>query len=171
MVTAVPDSELLALAQQMVRNSALATILIVLLAIPVTWLLARSISHSMQALASEAESIRHFDFSRPIATRSPITEVDELAATMGSMKSTIRRFIDISLAVAAEEDFDHLLARLLDETLRAADADVGVLYLADQQLLPAQVRRGETAINGSRAAFPLARRSAGRGARNSPSGP
>jgi len=156
LVTAVPDSELLALAQQMVRNSALATILIILLAIPVTWLLARSISRSMQALASEAESIRHFDFSRPIATRSPIKEVDELAATMDSMKSTIRRFLDISLAVAAEEDFDHLLARLLDETLRAASADTGVLYLADQgRLLPTQTRRNGNALAGHWGALSL----------------
>ena len=57
---------------------------------------------------------------------------------MDSMKRTIRRFLDISMAVAAENNFDRLLPRLLTETISAADADAGVLYLTDNDvLLPA----------------------------------
>ena len=54
------------------------------------------------------------------------------------MKRTIRRFLDVSHAVAAEQNFDQLLPRLLAETLSAAEARVGVLYLAEgTQLKPA----------------------------------
>ena len=117
--------------------------LIILLAIPLTWLMARRISFSLRTLASEAEAIRHFEFSRPIAVHSMILEVSKLAKTMDGMKRTIRRFLDISQAVAAEENFDRLLPMLLSETLSAADADAGVLFLVDgEQLLPVSATNG-----------------------------
>jgi hypothetical protein len=49
------------------------------------------------------------------------------------MKRTIRRFLDISHAVAAEQNFDRLLPRLLGDTLSASGAHAGVLYLAEGQ--------------------------------------
>lgn len=154
LLTAIPDSELLAAASAMIRRSALATLLILLMAIPVIWLLARNISGSIRALVREAENIRHFEFTQPIDNPSLIQEVDELGRTMDSMKRTIRRFLDISLNVAAEEDFDRLLPRLLDETMQAADADGGVLYLTDAgKTVPVLARRraaeGGEAITGN----------------------
>ncbi|MBS1197379.1 MAG: metal dependent phosphohydrolase [Proteobacteria bacterium] len=153
LLTAIPDRELLATAQTMIERSALMTLLIIALAIPVTWLLARNISGSIRALVAEAESIRHFEFTRPIENRSLIKEVDELASTMASMKRTIQRFLDISQTVAAEDNFDRLLPRLLNETMQAASADAGVLYLADAgQIIPVLARRrtaaDSAAING-----------------------
>ncbi|MBK7424186.1 MAG: GAF domain-containing protein [Propionivibrio sp.] len=144
LVTAIPDQELLAAALNLLTNSVLITLLIIVLAIPLTWLMARRISFSLRTLAGEAESIRRFEFSRPIAVHSMILEVNELARTMDGMKRTIRRFLDISQAVAAEENFDRLLPMLLSETLSAADADAGVLYLVDgDQLLPVSAKNGE----------------------------
>ncbi|MFN4063586.1 MAG: HD domain-containing phosphohydrolase, partial [Parazoarcus communis] len=64
--------------------------------------------------------------------------VNALAVTMDGMKRSIRRFLDISLAVAGERRFEDLLPRLLGETISAADATGGVLYLyEDEQLVPA----------------------------------
>ncbi|MBK8744779.1 hypothetical protein [Propionivibrio sp.] len=83
----------------------------------------------MRKLAGEADAIRHFEFSKPATVESPVLEVSKLALTMDSMKRTIRRFLDISMAVAAENNFDRLLPQLLTETISAADADAGVLYL------------------------------------------
>ncbi len=138
LLTAIPDDELMASAERLMRHSLIATILVILLAIPVTWLLARSISGPLRQLAGEAEAIRHFEFSQPIKVNSLVLEVNDLAVTMDSMKRTIRRFLDISMAVAAENDFDKLLPRLLTETIPAADADAGILYLTDgERLLPA----------------------------------
>ena len=135
LITATPDDELMAAANRLLRHSLIATGLIILLALPITWVLARNISGALGQLAKEAEAIRGFDFSQPIKTKSLVLEVNDLAQTMGSMKRTIRRFLDISLAVAAEPNFDRLLPRLLTETISAAEADGGLLYLADNEIL------------------------------------
>ncbi len=138
LITAIPDSELMADAHLLLRNSFIAMALVILVAIPATWGLARAVSEPLRKLAGEAEAIRHFEFSNAIGVESRVLEVGDLALTMDSMKSTIRRFLDISMAVAAEHNFDRLLPRLLRETLSAADADAGVLYLTDnEKLLPA----------------------------------
>ena len=138
LITAIPDDELMSAAYRLMHHSLIATILVILLAMPVTWLLARNISGPLRQLAGEAEAIRRFEFSRPIKVNSLVLEVNDLTVIMDSMKRTIRRFLDISMAVAAENDFDKLLPRLLNETLPAADADAGILYLTDgDRLLPA----------------------------------
>ncbi len=131
LLTAVPENELMAGALDLMRRSAVATLLVLLLTIPFTWLLARSISRSLGHLADAAEKIRHFDFSQPIAIDSAIKEVNQLSLTMDAMQRTICRFLGISHAVAAEQNFDRLLPRLLAETLSASEACAGVLYLAE----------------------------------------
>lgn len=144
LVNALPESELLASAFQVRDVSVWVTSLIVLLSIPVTWAIARGLSGPLRTLAREAEAIRRFEFSEPIKVKSVVKEVQELAATMGGMKRTIRRFLDINTAVAGERDFDTLLPRLLSETLSAASAQAGVLYLADDaRLTPAAAMRAD----------------------------
>jgi HD-GYP domain-containing protein (c-di-GMP phosphodiesterase class II) len=135
LVIAIPDRELLAVAMKLRSASFLVTVLIIVLAIPITWWIARAISGTLRRLAGEAEAIRRFEFLNPVGVRSTIREVHELAVTMNVMKHTIRRFLDISREVAAERNFDRLLPMLLTETLSAADADAGVLYLADDHSL------------------------------------
>ena len=144
LVTAIPDSELMASAHTLLRNLVLALVVVILVAIPVTLTLARRISRDLHNLAGEAEGIRRFDFSQPITLRSMISEVDDLAQTMDAMKETIRRFLDVTHAIADEKDFDRLLPRLLGETMAAADASTGVLYLADNtHLRPAAALRAD----------------------------
>lgn len=138
LITGIPDSELMTAANRLLHKSLLAIALVILLAIPATWGLARGIAGPLRKLAGEAEAIRHFDFSQPLTVHSLVSEINELATTMDGMKRTIRRFLDISQAVAGENNFDRLLPRLLTETLSAASADAGILYLADQdRLIPA----------------------------------
>ncbi|HEX6734357.1 MAG TPA: HD domain-containing phosphohydrolase [Azonexus sp.] len=144
LITAIPDSELMGAANQLLAQALLAILAVIALAVPATWLLARAIAGPLRKLAGEAESIRHFDFARPIAVSSVVKEINELATTMAGMKRTIRRFLDISEAVAGEENFARLLPRLLTETLSAAGAEAGVLYLADgEQLSPAAALFGD----------------------------
>ena len=45
------------------------------------------------------------------------------------MRSTIRRFLEISSAIAAEKDFDKLSERLLDEIIATTHTEAGILYL------------------------------------------
>jgi HD-GYP domain-containing protein (c-di-GMP phosphodiesterase class II) len=147
LVTAIPDSELMASAHALLKNLILALVAVILAAIPVTLALARKISRDLHKLAGEAEGIRRFDFSQPIAMRSMISEVDDLAQTMDAMKETIRRFIDVTHAIADEKNFDRLLPRLLSETMAAADAGAGVLYLADNaHLRPAAALRADGTV-------------------------
>ncbi|MBK7464824.1 MAG: metal-dependent phosphohydrolase [Betaproteobacteria bacterium] len=150
LITAIPDRELMAAAYSQLRQALLVMGLVILLAIPITWTLARNISQPMRQLAHEAEAIRRFEFSQPIKVESLVLEVNDLAQIMDSMKRTIRRFIEISTAVAAERDFDRLLPRLLSETISAAEADGGLLYLNDnEKLLPT------TALKADGTALPL----------------
>ncbi len=138
LMTAIPESELMAGAWQLVHYSAIAALGVLLLSIIATWLLAHRISRSLGKLAGEAEAIRHFEFSQPIAVDSWIKEVTELAATMDGMRTTIDRFLHISQDVAAEQNFDRLLPRLLAAALSEAGASAGVFYLAAAaQLHPA----------------------------------
>lgn len=140
LVVAIPERELLATAFKLRSSSLTITALIILLSIPLIWWLARRISGPLQRLNRQAEAIRRFDFSDTAEVYSLVSEVDELGQTMGGMKRTIRRFLDISAAVSGEQDFDRLLPMLLRETLLAAEADFGVLYLADNDgLIPMAV--------------------------------
>lgn len=135
LISAIPDDELMATANEMLRRVFFAMALVILLAVPITWLVARSVSGPLRQLAHEADAIRRFEFSTPIEVQSSVLEISDLATTMNSMKRTIRRFLDINMAVAAENDFDRLLPRLLSETLPAAGAAAGVLYLYDKAQL------------------------------------
>jgi len=144
LITAIPDDELMSAAYRLMHYSVIATILVILLAIPVTWLLARNISGPLRQLAGEAEAIRRFEFSQPLKVNSLVLEVNDLTVTMDSMKRTIRRFLEVTHAIADEKDFDRLLPRLLSETMAAAEAEAGVLYLADNaQLRPAAALRSD----------------------------
>ena len=140
---AVPLDELLTEARGIARDSAATTALVLAAALVLALLAARTIARPMRALVGEANAIRRFEFSRPVEVASIVKEVDELAGTMAEMKRTIRRFLDMSAAVAAEPDLDRLMPRLLDETIAAAGAQGGALYLASDDgatLSPAAVR-------------------------------
>ncbi len=137
LLIAVPQRELLAGAYAQREIAALTTLLIVLVSIPITWWVARSISRPLVTLTTEAEAIRRFEFKHPFALRSRVFEVNQLAETIAKMKHTIRQFLELSDAIAAENNFDHLLPRLLGETISAANASSGILYLREpHKLLP-----------------------------------
>jgi HD-GYP domain-containing protein (c-di-GMP phosphodiesterase class II) len=151
---ASPDRELFALALKLRTTSIALTVLVILAAVPLTWLIAVAISRSLRRLATESQSIRRFEFAAPITLRSWVTEVDTLAQTMGEMKATIRRFLDVSRAVAAEGDFSRLLRLLLRETISASGAAAGALYLVDgKTLVPAAIQdaAGHDVESGSQA--------------------
>ena len=135
LISAIPDRELMAAAYSLIHKLLIAMSLALLLAVPATWLMARSIAKPLRKLAEEADAIRHFEFTHPITVASPVLEVSQLALTMDNMKSTINHFLEISLKVAAENNFDRLLPYLLTETIEAANADAGILFLAENDVL------------------------------------
>lgn len=131
MVIAIPQHELLAGAYAQIRIAATGTLLIVLLSIPITWWVARSISRPLISLARETDAIRQFEFGRPLNVHSHILEVGKLTETISRMKRTIQRFLELSDAISAENNFDRLLPKLLGEIAAAAEASSGILYLND----------------------------------------
>jgi HD-GYP domain-containing protein (c-di-GMP phosphodiesterase class II) len=128
-----PVDELLSEAVRIRQAAVLITGLIVLLAVPVVWLVARRISNPLRNLADEASLISRFDFTTPLQTRSFIKEVDELAGAMGMMKGTINRFLMLINSLSGEKDFDSLLRRVTHETLQASQASGVLTYLVDEQ--------------------------------------
>jgi HD-GYP domain-containing protein (c-di-GMP phosphodiesterase class II) len=126
---AVPDDELLTDARDLRDKALLATLAVMLLALPLTYLGARLVSRPLRELVDETAAIRRFDFDDDVATRSVVCEVDDLATDLASMKSAIRHFLHIAASMAEEPDFDRLLPKLVDETVAVVGARAGALYL------------------------------------------
>jgi len=140
---AAPTDELLADADAMVKNAMYWLAAAILVVLPLSLYLGRLVATPINSLASETEAIRRFEFHKPIKVRSIISDVDDLATAMGGMKATIQQFLDISTAIAAEEDFDHLLDLVVDETIAASKAAGGVIYLLNDNethLVPTVIR-------------------------------
>lgn len=154
LVMTIPESELFADAIELARTTTWSIVGIMLLAMPMTWGVARLVSGPLRKLSHEAESIQRFEFSQPVRVDSRVREVSDLSRTMDGMKRTIRRFLDLSEAVAAETDFDRLLSLLLTETLSASNAEAGILYLIDDDTLApaaAMNRQGQDTMAGLQA--------------------
>lgn len=129
LVSAFPQAELLHEARQHAAWGMALTGLVLLLALPVTWWVARGVARPLEQLAAEADAVRRFDFVRPVSVRSRVGEVNALAATMDQMRDTIQRMLNVMRAVSAEHQLDRLLPLLLRETLSAAGGQAGALYL------------------------------------------
>ncbi|MBP7446570.1 MAG: cache domain-containing protein, partial [Zoogloea sp.] len=123
---AIPDDELLTDARSIRDRAILATLLVILLALPFTYGAARLVSRPIRELAREAAAIRRFDFAGEVVTHSVVREVDDLARDLASMKGSVRRFLDIASVMAEEPDFERLLPRLVDETVGVVGARAGV---------------------------------------------
>lgn len=126
---AAPDDELLTDARDVRDKALLATLAVMLLALPLTYLGARLVSRPLRELVDETAAIRRFDFDDDVATRSAVCEVDDLATDLASMKSAIRHFLHIAASMAQEPDFDRLLPKVVDETVAVVGARAGALYL------------------------------------------
>ncbi len=143
---AAPEDELLADAYRQRSLSVLLTLATLVAALPAAWLASRIIANPLRHLAGEARAIGEFDFDRPVATRSVVLEVDQLAGAMDSMKKTIRGFLDISSSLSAEQRFGRLLQRIVGESAGALQAAGGAIHLAaddGRTLEPACLRIGD----------------------------
>ncbi|WP_159671196.1 HD domain-containing phosphohydrolase [Andreprevotia sp. IGB-42] len=140
---AAPTDELFAEARAVRNKTLLATLLIVALSLPLIWMLSAHIAGQLRNLTREAQRIHRFEFDGDMPAHSRVKEVAELADAVSKLKRTIRRFLDISQNLAAETRFERLMDRVLAETLGAAGAEGGAIYLLDEQgacLVPAAMR-------------------------------
>ncbi|WP_429155043.1 HD domain-containing phosphohydrolase [Aeromonas media] len=133
----VPTDELTAPARHDALRNLVWALTGLLLLLPVIWLVARRTATPLLALTQEAERIQHFDFGESERPDSAIREIDDLARAMSSMRLTLGNFMNMGLALAAEHRFDSLLSRILHETVAAAQAEGGCLYLAQEKQMKA----------------------------------
>lgn len=133
----VPTEVLTAPARQDALHNLAWALAGLLLLLPVIWLAARRTATPLLALTQEAERIQHFDFGESEGPDSAIREIDDLARAMSSMRLTLGNFMNMGRALTAEHRFDSLLNRILHETVAAAQAEGGCLYLAKEKQMQA----------------------------------
>jgi len=131
LLSAVPEDELLADARYQAWIGIAVTVGIVLLCMPLLWLVSRRIARPLDVLSEGLEGIRHFDFHHPLSVQTQIREVNALSSATEQMRQTIRRFLIIVQAIAAEGRLEQLLPVLLKKTLNEAEGKAGIFYLAD----------------------------------------
>lgn len=124
-----PEEEVLEKSLQLQNQTLSYTLAMILMAIPLTWFLARKISTPMQQLATETARISRFEFdsTRPFP-RTTIKEVDDLAQAMTRMEITIGQFITLISSLASEQDFDKLINKISEETMKIGEADGAFTY-------------------------------------------
>ena len=129
---AAPLDALLAEARAIRIRGLVATLAVLLVAIPLTGWVAHRVSIALSRITRQAEDIQAFRFDGPAAGRSPVLEIDQLSGAVDMMRNTIRNFLDITAALAAETDTRRLLDRVVSETSDIMGVAGGVAYLPDE---------------------------------------
>ena len=130
---ATPLDELLQEENAALRRTIMLAALVILVSVPLTWWIAQRIAGNLRALTDQAAAIRRFDFSEAPAPRTRISEIFDLGRAMADMRGTIRKFLDITTALASERNYERLLQRVLKEAHDAAGGKGGVVYLLDDE--------------------------------------
>jgi HD-GYP domain-containing protein (c-di-GMP phosphodiesterase class II) len=130
---ATPLDELLREEYAALRRTILLAALVILVSVPLTWWISHRIAGNLRALTDQAAAIRRFDFSPAPTPRTRIAEIFDLGRAMSDMRGTIRKFLDITTALASERNYERLLQRVLKEAHDAAGGTGGVVYLLDDE--------------------------------------
>jgi len=168
---AAPRDELLVDVRRMHERSIAVMLASIVLALPLAWFVASRVSRPLRRLAADARTIQSLDFSPATPVRSIVREIDRLGTALRVSRDSLRRFVDISDALAAERDSARLIRRVLDETMQLAGADAAAVHLVDDKrrvLDAAQAIRSDSAgasvqlaslslADGPGAASPIAR--------------
>lgn len=151
LLIAIPDDEFFASARRLVWQQAVVAILILLLAMPIAWWLTGRLVKPLRRLAKETARIERFDFTTEVKLRSHIAEINDLGRALDRTKRTIRKFLKIGRALAAERDFQSLLDRVLQESIDVSNSDGGGIYMVDDEqtlLKPEVVRWLDNRVDG-----------------------
>ncbi|GGP21421.1 HD domain-containing phosphohydrolase [Silvimonas iriomotensis] len=131
LAVAAPDEELLADAHQLRKETALISLLLLLITVPVAMWVSLIASRPLKALIAQARDIQAMRFDSPVVVNSVVREIHELADAMRRMKQTIAQFRDIGDALADEREFSPLIQRILNEALHMAEARAAIIYLTE----------------------------------------
>ena len=131
LAVASPVDELLEGANRMRNQSIIVTLAMVGAAIPLAWLLASGISRPLRRLATGAAQIQALNFDETPPVHSIVREIDRLESVIRTSRTSVRRFLEIASALAAERRVDRLIERVLAETMHLAHADAAAIHLVD----------------------------------------
>ena len=131
LASASPTAELLEGARRIRTEGWIVTLLLLGAALPVAWFAASRLSAPLVRLAGVARRMREFDFADPAPAHSGVREIDQLDRALDEGRATVRRFLELSGALAMERDVDRLVTRVLGETLQLAKADAASLHMRD----------------------------------------
>ena len=148
LASAAPAAELLAGAQRILTEGWIVTLLLIAAAAPLAWFAASRLSAPLRRLAGVARRMQAFDFADDAPSRSGVREIDQLDRALDESKATVRNFLDLSGALAAERDLEQLVTRVLDETLQLAKADAASIHMVDpgrRELVPVKYVRSDHA--------------------------
>jgi HD-GYP domain-containing protein (c-di-GMP phosphodiesterase class II) len=143
LLVAIPDDEFFSTARTLVWRQLQIAGIIMLVAILFAWWLTKLIVAPLRRLAGETARIERFDFSADERIGSRLNEIDDLGRALHRMKRTIRKFLNIGHALAAERDFRPLLERVLVETIDVVRSDGGAIFMLDDAqtaIIPETVR-------------------------------
>jgi len=149
LVVASPVDEMMADANRMRDRSLLVTVALLAIAAALAWLVASRVSRTLRRLAVNADRIQSLDFGDTPRAHSIVGEIDRLDAAMRTGRTSVRRFLEITSALAAERHVDRLVERVLVETIALARADAGAIHLVDRaqrMLEPAQYVRDASTL-------------------------
>ncbi len=131
LLVAIPDDEFFSTARALVWRQLQIAGLIMLVATLAAWWLTKLIVAPLRRLARETARIERFDFTADERIGSRLHEIDDLGRALYRMKRTIRKFLNIGHALAAEKDFRPLLERVLLETIDVVRSDGGAIFMLD----------------------------------------
>ncbi|WP_420554260.1 HD domain-containing phosphohydrolase [Neptuniibacter marinus] len=133
LLLAVPADNLFASTRQIIRDQSIVILIILCLSIPFGIFIIRQITKPLSQLSKDVQKLASFDFTQPVSVGSRVREASELADTIDRLRVTVSRFLEINRTIAAEEDFNTLLVKLLDEIIATTETQAGVLYLTDNE--------------------------------------
>lgn len=100
------------------------------LAIVLSYYLAKRIARRLVALTARTEAIRRFEFADTPPPQSPVREIQSLIETIQTLQKTLQSFLRISQRLGSEQDLPKLLLGTLEETTRTMNAAGGAVFLA-----------------------------------------
>lgn len=159
LVIAIPTLELLSDAINLLINSILWLIGLLVALLVLTNKFSSILTNPIHHLVKQTLQIRGFNFNKMFEFKSPVSEVNLLADAMNKMNTTITEFIEMNKLLAEEEDFTKLQSVLLEKTIHICDAKAGVLYLindeGNQEILMPQVTMKNKEALRNHALIPL----------------
>ncbi|HHP0481774.1 TPA: HD domain-containing phosphohydrolase [Vibrio campbellii] len=113
------------------KQTIYASILILILMLPVIYVVSTYISKPIQRVTKRALEIERFRFDDTPLGDSVIREIHELNHAQISTQETIKQFISLTNNIARQENLDEMLSLVCRDTAHAVGANGVFLYLLD----------------------------------------